>query len=179
MSFFLLPRSIFWTLYVRFGTLHGLYKLGLLLFNLSDLTYCARNCSVMISAPWLPMAQTHHSTVHSSFDSFPPRYICPHLSPQELFRYGFLPYGSIMLPNSPNAPLSPLIQTSLFRIFYSHTLCASECPKCTFFRRSPAFLDSHLFLPSLLATTSPPNSTSILSLRMHSLSERYSSLLSR
>ena len=97
---------------------------------------------------------------------------------QELFRYGFLPHGSIMLSNCPNAPLPPLIQTSLFRTSYSHTFRASERPKCAFSRRSPAFLDPRLFLPFLLAINPFTNSTPILSSRIHYLSERYSSLLS-
>ena len=83
-----------------------------------------------------------------------------------------------MLSNSPNAPLTPLIQTSLFRTSYSHTFRASERPKCAFSRSSPTFLDPRLFLPFLLAITPSPNSTTILSSRIHYLSERYSSLLS-
>ena len=105
--------------------------------------------------------------------------IYPFLSfTQELFCYEFLPHGSIMLSNCPNAPLPPSIQTSLFRTCYSHTFRPSERPKCAFSRISPAFLDPRLFLPFLLAITPSPNSTPILSSRIHYLSEWYSSLLS-
>ena len=95
----------------------------------------------------------------------------------ELFCYGFLPHGSIILSNSPNAPLPPLIQTSLFTLSYSHTLHASEHPKCIFSRSSPAFPNPRLFLLFLLTITPSPNSTSILSSRMHCLSEWYLSVL--
>ena len=90
---------------------------------------------------------------------------------QELFRYRFLPHGSIMLSNCPNAPLPPLIQTSLFRTSYSHTFRTSERLKCSFSRRSPAFLDPPLFLPFLLAINPFTTSTPTLSSRIHYLSE--------
>ena len=90
-----------------------------------------------------------------------------------MFRYGFLPNSSIMFCNSPNAMLPLLIETSLFRTFYSQTFQPSECPKCAFSCCSPAFLDTRLFLPYLLTITPSPNSTPILSSFIHYLSERY------
>ena len=86
---------------------------------------------------------------------------------QELFRYGYLPHTSIMLSNCPNAPLPPLIQTSLSRTSYSHTFHTSKRPKCTFSRPSPTFLDPRLFLPILLAINPFTNATPILSSRIH------------
>ena len=77
-----------------------------------------------------------------------------------------------MLSNILNAPLPPLIQTSLFQTTYIHTFRPSERPKCAFSGSSPAFLDPRLFPPFLLAITPSPNSTPVLSSRIHYLSER-------
>ena len=164
---FSLPCSIFWTLYVRFGSLHGPFKLCLLLVSLSGLNILGQE---LFRYGFLPHgSKLPKYTVARFILAFTlPPLIYPFLPfAQELFRYGLLPHGSITLSNSPNAPLPPLIQASLFRISYSHTFRASECPKCAFSRSSPAFLDPRLFLPFLLAINPFTNSTPILSSRIH------------
>ena len=170
-----LPSRIFGTLYVPFATLHGLFKLYLIVFSLFGLTSRAWNCSVIdfsftaFKGPNMPLHGSLKLWLLLS------RFIRPYLPPQELFRYGFLPHGSIMLTSSPNAPLPPLIQTSLLRIPIHISFTSLNVPNAPF----PGVL--LLFLT--LAYFSPFSSLVPLHLiqpwRMHYLNEQYSSLLSR